>query len=281
MGAKKISEIKTLLDNLQAQPEAALLAELRQDGRAGVQKLLAAYEKRLAEEAAEQQRFAGMLAYERALQSRGVSCICGVDEAGRGPLAGPLVIAAVVLPQEIFISGLNDSKKLSAKKREQLYDEILSKAVAVSVNIVSISNIDGKNIYWATQEGMEQTVRHLAVRPQAALVDAMPLDLPGMETKAIVHGDALSASIAAASIIAKVTRDRIMLELDVLYPEYGFAKNKGYGSQQHMDALKLCGATKYHRRSYEPVKSMCLPPAAPEANILYSPMTEQYHYELK
>lgn len=276
MGSRKISEIRELL-TATAAPE--LLAELRGDERAGVQKLLAAYDRRLAREAAERERWYGMTAYERALYGQGARHICGVDEAGRGPLAGPLAVAAVILPPDAFISGLNDSKKLSAKKREELYEEILTQALAVSVNLVSVSNIDSLNIYQATKEGMAQVISHLAVRPQAALLDAMPLELPGIRTQSVVHGDALSVSIAAASIVAKVTRDRLMLELDALCPEYGFAANKGYGSQQHMDALARCGATKYHRRSYEPVKSMGLAPAAPEENILYSPMTEQYHYE--
>lgn len=276
MGSRKISEIKKLL-TAEASPE--LLAELRGDERTGVQKLLAAYDKRLAQEAAERERWYGMTVYEQALYGQGARYICGVDEAGRGPLAGPLAVAAVILPPGAFISGLNDSKKLSAKKREKLYEEILAQATAVSVNLVSVSNIDSLNIYQATKEGMVQAINHLAVRPQAALIDAMPLELPGIRTQSVVHGDALSVSIAAASIIAKVTRDRLMLELDRLCPEYGFAANKGYGSQQHMDALARCGATKYHRRSYEPVKSMNLAPAEPEENILYSPMKEQYHYE--
>ena len=219
----KISEVKELLAGV---PTPAQLEKLRTDERSGVQKLLAAYDKRLAKEAAEKERFYQMLAYERRFYDQGAQYIAGVDEAGRGPLAGPLVIAAVILPQEVFISGLNDSKQLTAAKREKLYDEVLAKAVAVEVNIVSVSNIDTYNIYSATQRGMAEVLEHLSSKPNVALIDAMPVRVKDVETISIIHGDALSASIAAASIIAKVTRDRIMERLDVVYPGYGFASNK-------------------------------------------------------
>ena len=274
----KINEIKELLS---AEPTAEQLKELAQDERKGVQKLLAAYHKRLQKAAEERTRFAQLLNFEKQLYSEGKQLIAGVDEAGRGPLAGPLVIAAVVLPQDIFIAGLNDSKQLSASKRDLLYEEILAKALDIEVNIVSISNIDSLNIYAATQQGMAQVLTNLHCRPQAALIDAMPVHLPDMEIKSIIHGDALSASIAAASIIAKVTRDRIMERLDKVYPAYGFAHNKGYGSGAHMQALAEQGATRWHRRSYEPVKSMQLPPVREEENILYSPLTDDYEYPVQ
>ena len=203
--------------------------------------------------------------------------VAGVDEAGRGPLAGPLVIAAVIRSQDVFIAGLNDSKQLSAAKRDALYDEIIAKAVAMEVNIVSVSNIDKYNIYAATQRGMAEVLEHLPVQPEVALIDAMPVQVAGMETVPIVHGDALSASIAAASIIAKVTRDRIMERLDAKFPAYGFASNKGYGSGAHMQAIAEFGATRWHRRSYEPVKSMQLEPVAAAQNELYSPQLD-CHY---
>lgn len=274
----KINEIKELLS---AEPTAEQLKELAQDERKGVQKLLAAYHKRLQKAAEERTRFAQLLNFEKQLYSEGKQLIAGVDEAGRGPLAGPLVIAAVVLPQDIFIAGLNDSKQLSASKRDLLYEEILAKALDIEVNIVSISNIDSLNIYAATQQGMAQVLTNLHCRPQAALIDAMPVHLPDMEIKSIIHGDALSASIAAASIIAKVTRDRIMKRLDKVYPAYGFAHNKGYGSGAHMQALAEQGATRWHRRSYEPVKSMQLAPVREEENILYSPLTDDYEYPVQ
>ena len=267
----KINEVKELLAGT---PTCEQLAELKADERSGVQKLLAAYYKRLEKAAQEKERFTKMLSYEKKYYAQGIQYVAGVDEAGRGPLAGPLVIAAVILPQDVFISGLNDSKQLSAAKRDKLYDEVLAKAVAIEVNIVSVSNIDKYNIYTATQRGMAEVLEHLPVRPRVALIDAMPVEAKGMETVSIIHGDALSASIAAASIIAKVTRDRIMERMDVLYPAYGFASNKGYGSGAHMQAIAEFGATKWHRRSYEPVKSMQLEPVAAAVNELYSPRLE-------
>lgn len=270
----KIAEIKELLAGV---PTAEQLAALRADERAGVQRLVAAYDKRLERAAAERERFTRLLRYEGECYAQGARIVAGVDEAGRGPLAGPLVIAAVALPQEVFISGLNDSKQLSAKKREQLYDEILAKALAVEVNIVSVSNIDKYNIYAATQRGMVEVLQRLTPQPDVALIDAMPLFVKGMRIESIVHGDALSASIAAASVIAKVTRDRIMERLAERFPAYGFANNKGYGSAAHMQALAEQGATRWHRRSYEPVKSMSLPPAPIAENEIYSPLTD-CHY---
>lgn len=270
----KISEVKELLLGT---PSSEQLILLQADERSGVQKLLLAYYKRLEKEAQEKERFTKMLAYESEYYAQGVQYVAGVDEAGRGPLAGPLVIAAVILPRNAFIAGLNDSKQLSAAKRDKLYDEIIAKAVAIEVNIVSVSNIDKYNIYAATQRGMAQVLEHLPVQPQVALIDAMPVTAKNIECVPIVHGDALSASIAAASIIAKVTRDRIMERLDALFPAYGFAHNKGYGSGAHMQAIAEFGATKWHRRSYEPVKSMQLEPVAAADNELYSPQLD-CHY---
>lgn len=271
----KINEVKELL---QDSPTKEQLQELSLDERAGVKKLLAAYYKRLEKEAEEKIRFQKMLTFEKRLYNEGSQYIAGVDEAGRGPLAGPLVIAAVILPQEVFISGLNDSKQISHKKREQLFNEILAKAVAIKVNIVSVSNIDDLNIYGATQQGMKEVIENLSIQPDVALIDAMPVQSDKIRTLSIVHGDALSASIAAASIIAKVTRDRIMERIDVIHPEYGFAGNKGYGSGAHMQAIMSKGATCWHRRSFEPVKSMELDPVAHEDNILYSPLLDEYEY---
>ena len=273
-----ITEIKELLAGA---PTAEQLATLAADERKGVQKLLAAYNKRLEKAAAEKERFTAMLKLERELYDEGCELIAGVDEAGRGPLAGPLVIAAVILPKDVFISGLNDSKQLSAAKRDMLYNEIMAKALDIEVNIVSVSNIDELNIYSATQQGMAQVLENLHCRPQAALIDAMPVKVPGMKIESVVHGDALSASIAAASIIAKVTRDRIMERLDLVYPAYGFANNKGYGSGAHMQAVGELGATRWHRRSFEPVKSMQLPPVVAEENILYAPQTDNYEYPVE
>ena len=271
-----ISEIREIL---LGSPSEEFLAELELDSRVAVKKLLQAYHKRVEKAALERERFHKMLSYERNYYEEGAKLIAGVDEAGRGPLAGPLVIAAVIMPQEFFISGLNDSKQISASKRDKLYDEILQKALSVSVNIVSISNIDELNIYRATQQGMAEVLLHLDKQPDVALIDAMPVEAGDMKTVSLVHGDALSASIAAASIIAKVTRDRIMEKLDVLYPAYKFANNKGYGSKDHMQAIDQDGVTEWHRRSYEPVKSLNLEAVKVQENILYSPLVDGYEYE--
>ena len=271
-----ISEIREIL---LGSPSEEFLAELELDSRVAVKKLLQAYHKRVEKAALERERFHKMLSYERNYYEEGAKLIAGVDEAGRGPLAGPLVIAAVVMPQEFFISGLNDSKQISASKRDKLYDEILQKALSVSVNIVSISNIDELNIYRATQQGMAEVLLHLDKKPDVALIDAMPVEAGDIKTVSLVHGDALSASIAAASIIAKVTRDRIMEKLDVLYPAYKFANNKGYGSKDHMQAIDQDGVTEWHRRSYEPVKSLNLEAVKVQENILYSPLVDGYEYE--
>ena len=274
----KIAEVKELLAG---EPTEQQLAELVQDERSGVQKLVASYYKRQEKLKAAKQKFYEMQAFERECYAAGQQLVAGVDEAGRGPLAGPLVIAAVILPQDVFISGLNDSKQLSAAKRDLLYEEIMAKALDIEVNIVSVSNIDELNIYAATQQGMAQVIENLHCKPQTALIDAMPLRLPDIKVKSIIHGDALSVSIAAASIIAKVTRDRIMERLDEVYPAYGFAHNKGYGSAAHMQALAEQGATRWHRRSYEPVKSMQLAPVAAEENILFAPQLDNYEYPVE
>ena len=271
-----ISEIREIL---LGSPSEEFLAELELDSRVAVKKLLQAYHKRVEKAALERERFHKMLSYERNYYEEGAKLIAGVDEAGRGPLAGPLVIAAVVMPQEFFISGLNDSKQISASKRDKLYDEILQTALSVSVNIVSISNIDELNIYRATQQGMAEVLLHLDKQPDVALIDAMPVEAGDIKTVSLVHGDALSASIAAASIIAKVTRDRIMEKLDTLYPAYKFANNKGYGSKDHMQAIDQDGVTEWHRRSYEPVKSLNLEAVKVQENILYSPLVDGYEYE--
>ena len=271
-----ISEIREIL---LGSPSEEFLVELELDQRVAVKKLLQAYHKRIEKAALERERFHKMLSYERQYYDEGAKLIAGVDEAGRGPLAGPLVIAAVVMPQKFFISGLNDSKQISASKRDKLYDEILQKALSVSVNIVSISNIDELNIYRATQQGMAEVLLHLDKQPDVALIDAMPVEAGDIKTVSLVHGDALSASIAAASIIAKVTRDRIMEKLDILYPAYKFANNKGYGSKDHMQAIDQDGVTEWHRRSYEPVKSLNLEAVKVQENILYSPLLDGYEYE--
>ena len=195
-------------------------------------------------------RLEKMLEYEKALYAKGYEYICGIDEAGRGPLCGPVVAAAVILKKADKIEGVNDSKKLSQKKREALYEIIKQRAISYSVGIVDEKTIDEINILEATRLAMKKAVEGLNVKPDYALVDAekkVPIDI--LYTP-IIKGDALSESIAAASIIAKVTRDRMVMELDKKYPEYNFAKNKGYGTKEHTDAIKKYGLCDAHRRSF-------------------------------
>ena len=193
-----------------------------------------------------------MFDYENKFLSKGYKFIAGVDEAGRGPLAGPVVVASVVMPldEQNIIDGVNDSKKLSPKKRDMLYDQIIAKAKAYSVSIIDHKTIDRINILEATKQGMCQCINNLSVSPDIVLVDAVKgLDV-NFETLPIIHGDALSYSIACASIIAKVTRDRLMLEYDKQYPQYNFAKHKGYGTAEHIKLLKQFGRCPIHRDSF-------------------------------
>lgn len=250
---KKVSYIK---ERLAQGPTAAELALWSEDPRMGVQHLLASYEKKQIKKRKEQQRLQQLQSMEQQYWDRGLEYVAGCDEAGRGPLAGPLVTAAVILPHTIWLPGLNDSKKVSAKRREELYGEILDQAVAVTVSILGPREIDTLNIYQAAKQAMTLCLTHMKVRPLAAITDAMPLNLPDLPVQDVVRGDSRSAAVAAASIIAKVTRDRIMEQLDLEYPQYGFATHKGYGTAKHMHAVLDCGPTPWHRRSYEPLKSM-------------------------
>lgn len=205
--------------------------------------------KRLEKERLEQERLERMRSYERQYEND-CDFICGIDEAGRGPLAGPVVAAAVVLPKGLVIPYVNDSKKLTERRRELLYPEIMEKALAVGVGIVSPQRIDEINILQATYEAMRQAIGQLSVRPDILLNDAVRI--PGVEIPQvpIIKGDAKSISIACASVIAKVTRDRMMVQYDELYPEYGFAGHKGYGSAAHMAALRECGPCPIHRSTF-------------------------------
>lgn len=193
------------------------------------------------------------LEYEIEFRNKGYKNILGIDEAGRGPLAGPLVIAGVVLPCDYENENINDSKQLSDKKRREMFEEIMRVALEVKVNIVDVETIDKLNILRATKEGMEEIVRNVGDKCDAVFVDAVKLDNIDKPVLSLIKGDALSLSIAAASIIAKVTRDDIMMELDKEYPMYDFKKNKGYGTKTHMQALEKYGVTKHHRMSYAPV----------------------------
>lgn len=199
----------------------------------------------------EEQRLNELKEIDKSYFKEGYNYICGIDEAGRGPLAGPVVVAAVIMPKDSMIEGVNDSKKVSEKKREKLYELIIEEAISYSVGIVGQNEIDRINILNATKAGLTEAVRTLKVKPELILVDALTnIDTCGVPYKSIIKGDAKSYSIAAASIIAKVTRDRIMREWDKVYPQYGFEKHKGYGTAAHISAIKENGLCPLHRLSF-------------------------------
>ena len=244
----KIGEIRDLLQAAEDQMLPDFIARFESDERSGVQQLVQRAQKRLDALEKERERLMAMHQYEE--QYKDCQAICGIDEAGRGPLAGPVVAAAVILPKDCEILYLNDSKQLSAKKRELLYDEIMEKAVSVGVGYATPQRIDEINILQATYEAMRQAVNKLSVCPDILLNDAVTI--PGVDIRQvpIIKGDAKSISIGAASIIAKVTRDRMMVEYAKIMPEYGFADNKGYGSAAHIAAIKEYGPTPIHRRTF-------------------------------
>lgn len=247
---QSISEIKEYLDQqtLEELPQALLTLEL--DARKGVQKLILASRKRIDQAEKEAERLEGLLKYERRCYRQGYQLVAGIDEVGRGPLAGPVVTAAVILPKDCKIDGVDDSKKLSAKKREQLYDVILEQAIACGIGVVPNERIDEINILQATYEAMRQSLDRLKVTPDFILADAVTIPLVDIPQKGIVKGDSKSISIGAASIVAKVYRDRMMEEYDKIYPGYDFASNKGYGSASHIAGIQALGLTPIHRRSF-------------------------------
>lgn len=246
--ALSISEIKNELGGLNLSSYKEFIDMYSLDERDGVRKLVAKAQKEIDAYDKELIRSAKMREYENEYAAFGA--ICGIDEVGRGPLAGPVVAGAVILPKDNMILYLNDSKQLSEKKREELYDVIMNEAVAVGIGWADWKRIDEINILNATYEAMRDAINNLKVKPDILLNDAVTI--PGVDVKQvpIIKGDAKSASIAAASIVAKVTRDRYMCEMDIKYPGYGFASNKGYGSADHIKALKQLGPTPIHRRSF-------------------------------
>ena len=245
---ESIQEIKERFKNTPIQELPAFCEIYRADERKGVQKLVEQGHKRIAALEKEKERLKQMREFEREYEHLGY--ICGIDEVGRGPFAGPVVAGAVILPPDCEILYVNDSKQLSEKMREQLYDEIMEKAVSVAVGYASPQRIDEINILQATYEAMREAVSKLAVTPQILLNDAVTIPQITIPQLPIIKGDAKSISIAAASIVAKVTRDRLMREYDKIMPEYGFASNKGYGSKEHIEAIKKYGPTPIHRRSF-------------------------------
>ena len=234
MNIEKLS-IKQIKDLMVKECNDELLTAIKNDARKGVQSIYKSYQR----EMKERQRVANLYTFENECRANGYKLIAGVDEVGRGPLAGPVVAASVILPENFFIEKINDSKKLSEATREKIYDIIMKNAIAVNRAIIYEKTIDRVNIYQAAMNGMYEAIYGLNPKPDAVLI-------------------AKSASIAAASIVAKVERDRMMNEFDKIYPQYGFAKNKGYGTSEHLEALRKYGPCEIHRKSFEPIKSMVM-----------------------
>ena len=248
MTEKKIGEIREELRAASDRELPSFIETYKADERGGVVKLVEQAGKRLEKLEAERARIENLKKYEKEYAEYGY--ICGIDEVGRGPLAGPVVAGAGILPKDCDILYINDSKKLTAAKREELYDIIMEKAVAVGIGMASPARIDEINILQATYEAMREAISKLSVKPDLLLNDAVTI--PGVDIRQvpIIKGDAKSISIGAASIVAKVTRDRMMAEYDKIMPEYGFASNKGYGSAEHIAALKKVGPSPIHRASF-------------------------------
>ena len=246
--SKSIAQIRLEFEQAGEKEWESLCEIYEGDGRSGVKNLIERYRKKQEALAAERERLYAMRSFERRYDE--YELICGIDEAGRGPLAGPVVAGAVILPRDCEILYLNDSKKLSAAKREALYDEIMDKASAVGVGTASPARIAEINILQATYEAMRDAVAKLGVEPGILLNDAVTIPGILVPQVPIIKGDAKSVSIAAASIIAKVTRDRLLVQYDEILPGYGFAQNKGYGSKDHIEALKRLGPTPIHRQSF-------------------------------
>lgn len=246
--AEKIGEIREKFKSCRQEELGGLIACYREDSRAGVRSLVESALKRVQALEAERSRLQKMRFYED--QYREYGLICGIDEVGRGPLAGPVVAGAVILPADCEILYLNDSKKLSPAKREELYEVICREAVGIGLGFVGPERIDEINILQATYEAMRQAIGKLNPQPDVLLNDAVTIPGMGIRQVPIIKGDAKSVSIAAASIVAKVTRDRLMEEYEKVYPGYGFAANKGYGAASHIEALKKYGPTPIHRRSF-------------------------------
>ena len=248
---KEVKERLAMIDEL----DHPLFEELIYDARAGVQSAINKRKRELQKQVDEDLRLEKMLTYEKELYAQGIQLIAGVDEVGRGPLAGPVVAAAVILPKNCKIPGLNDSKKIPKSKHQAIYQAVLDQAISVGIGVKDNHVIDQVNIYEATKLAMLEAIHELEPQPQHLLIDAMKLDLPISQTS-IIKGDANSLSIAAASIVAKVTRDQMMAAYDQEYPGYDFAQNAGYGTTKHLEGLEKQGVSPIHRRSFEPIKSM-------------------------
>ncbi|EGC24812.1 ribonuclease HII [Streptococcus sanguinis] len=252
-----MATIKEIQQRLELVTDLAdpFLAEAANDSRSGVQKAIEKRKRTIQAELDEDLRLEQMLRYEKELYQAGYQTIAGIDEVGRGPLAGPVVAAAVILPPGCKIKGLNDSKKIPKKKHQEIYQTVMNKALAVGVGLIDNEIIDQVNIYEATKLAMKEALSKLSFKPDYLLIDAMKLDID-IPQESIIKGDANSLSIAAASIVAKVTRDKLMADYDKEYPGYDFAQNAGYGTKSHLQGLERHGVTPIHRKTFEPVKSM-------------------------
>ncbi|AQP42146.1 ribonuclease HII [Streptococcus gallolyticus] len=252
-----VKEIKEALAAIESLDDARW-QDYESDGRAGVQKAIQQRKKAIQADIDEDLRLENMLRYEKELYQQGYQAIAGIDEVGRGPLAGPVVTACVILPKNCKIKHLNDSKKIPKKHHEEIYQEILARALGIGIGIVDNNVIDQINIYEATKVGMLQAINQLkgvVTKPDYLLIDAMHLET-SIPQQSLIKGDANSLSIAAASIVAKVTRDRMMADYANDYPGYAFEKNVGYGTKEHLEGLKKYGITPIHRKTFEPIKSM-------------------------
>ena len=247
-----ISQIKEILSSIHSMEEP-MFQQLSLDMRKGVQTALKSCQKRIEKEQKRAEHFIEMQYYERLAYQEGASFIAGVDEVGRGPLAGPVVAAAVILPKNIEDLGFDDSKKLSASKREEIYRLIQEKAIGIGIGIVDADIIDQVNIYQASRLAMQQAVSELKIQPDYLLIDAMKIDVNTPQI-GIIKGDAKSISIAAASIVAKQVRDQMMQEFDELYPGYDFSNNAGYGTTKHLEGLNKKGICPIHRKTFAPIK---------------------------
>ena len=247
-----ISQIKEILSSIHS-IEDPMFQQLSLDMRKGVQTALKSCQKRIEKEQKRAEHFIEMQYYERLAYKEGANFIAGVDEVGRGPLAGPVVAAAVILPKNIEDLGFDDSKKLSASKREEIYRMIQEKAIAIGIGIVDVDIIDQVNIYQASRLAMQQAVSELKIQPDYLLIDAMKIDVNTPQI-GIIKGDAKSISIAAASIVAKQVRDQMMQEFDELYPGYDFSNNAGYGTTKHLEGLNKKGICPIHRKTFAPIK---------------------------
>ncbi|GIN37549.1 ribonuclease HII [Heyndrickxia oleronia] len=253
MKSNTIKDIKEALKTVVTLDDP-FIQQLELDERKGVQKLLQNWYKEQENIKVQHEKFYEMMKYENELAGQGFEYIVGIDEVGRGPLAGPVVAAAVILPKGFKLLGINDSKQLSEKKREEYYHYIVENAISVGIGLITAEEIDQLNIYEATKKAMLEAITNLSIRPDYCLIDAMKLNIPYPQ-QSIIKGDALSVSIAAASIVAKVTRDNLMKKYSIAYPEYKFEQHMGYGTKEHLLAIKKYGPCPIHRKTFAPIKN--------------------------